>query len=388
MESNVKDLREYRRKKRRKKRIIKFFISLIILGTAFCIYLMRDNWIPYFEDLVDDIKFEVLEKRNNKDTDFPIELSTSSDYDIKKIDDKIAILTDTYYNVFAPNGSICFSKQHGMSNAVMKTAGKRALIYDQGAYTFRVETKFKEVYTKKLDEKIMYATISNEGYVAIVTMSDKYSSFMTVFDNNGDEIFYCSSSKKIISVDFTSKSNGCIISTMMTKNAGINTMLTKYNFNSEKPVWQSEPVTTLGIDIKVTSDNGIILVGDSMSCFFSSNGEILNKYIYQSSLKGYSISQENLALWFSNVELRKECVIILRGDSENSAIDICTQVDSIYMKDKSLFIITQDKINKYSDTGNFLREIDFSGNYQKMIVIDNNAYMLGHEILEKIYVGA
>ena len=199
MESNVRDLREYRKRKKRKKRIIRFFVAFIILFITLIIYAMRNTWMPHLEDLVDNIKYEVLKKDSDKNTDFPITLSSSSNYEIQKVDNKIAILTDTYYNVYTPDGSICFSKQHAMANAVMKTAGKRALIYDQGAYTFRVETKYKEVYTKKLDDRIVYANISSEGYVAVATMSDRYSSFMTIYDEKGNEVFYSSNSKKILS---------------------------------------------------------------------------------------------------------------------------------------------------------------------------------------------
>lgn len=388
MEPKVQDLREYRKNKKRKKRIIRFFIAFIILSLTLTIYVMRNTWMPYFEDIVDNVKFEVLQKDKDKNSDFPITLTSSSDYKVKKLDNKIAILTDTYYNVYTPDGGICFSKQHAMANAVMKTAGKRAIIYDQGAFTFRVESKFKEIYTKKLDEKIMYANISREGYTVVVTMSDRYSSFMTVYDENGNEIFYSSNSEKIIGVDFTSKSNGCIISTMTTKNAQVVTTLTKYRFDSEKPVWQSESVTTLGIDVKVISDDKIILVGDTFSCFFSSKGEILKTYNYQSSLEGYSISDGKLALNFNNVELRKEYVIIISEAEKDCIINFEQTVNSIYFDGNSLYMIMQNKLSKYSNNGNLLREIEFEGNYHQLTIIGNNAYILGYGILDKIYVGA
>lgn len=387
MDSNVSDLREYRKKKKRRKRIRRTLICVLILTVTVVVYAFRENWIPYFEDFVDNVKYEMFVSKKNKNAKFPADIISSTTYNEQVIDDKIAILTDTYYNVYDNKGNVCFSDQHVMSNPVMKMSSNRALIYDQGAKKLVVETKLKRLYSKTVDNKIMYADISNKGYVGVVTESSKYTSFLTVYNQQGKKIFYASNSEKIIGLDFTNDSKGCIVSTISSQGGQLVTKVTGYNFSKEKSIFTSKAYNTLGLDLEVLSGGRCVLVGDTQAVFLNDDGKEISSVTYDSSLDSYCVDDDKLVVYINNTELRKNTVEIISSSGKPVIINVNKNVRDIIYKNSVVYTLSEESINKYSSNGNPLREIKTQGNYDQMVIIKKDAYLVGHEVLDKIYVG-
>ncbi|MBS1325028.1 MAG: hypothetical protein HP044_03765 [Oscillospiraceae bacterium] len=63
------------------------------------------------------------------------------------------------------------------------------MIYESGGNKFRIDNKRKNLYTKKMEQNIIFARISENGNVAVITTSDTYICKLTVFDDSGEEIY-------------------------------------------------------------------------------------------------------------------------------------------------------------------------------------------------------
>ncbi len=384
MDSSVNNVAEQRRKKKRKNKIMKFLFVLILSSFVLGLYLLKDAWIPHFEDLVYDIR--VMTRGKNSNSDFPIKIETSSEYQIGRVDKKFAVLSDTYYTVYDLKGDEVFSSQHTMTNAIMKTAGKRALIYNQGSFRFKVSTEYKDVYEKKLDDQIIYATISDEGYVAVVTNSDKYQSFLTIYNEKGEEIFYSSSSEKILSVAFTHRSKGCIISTMSIHNSEIVSKIHSYKFDTEKKIWSSSTIPVLTLDLKILQNNDIMLVGDKSAYVLSSEGNILESYTYTSSLKDFYIKDNTLILSEANESLRKYSAVIYSKGNGPVIINSKNEIRKVYLSKNNAYCITDNSLEVYSQNGNLLDEIRLDYLFNNIVAFDDEVFLLGETVVDKFVV--
>lgn len=58
-----------------------------------------------------------------------------------------------------------------------------------GGTTFSLESKYKNVYTKTVDNNIILARLSSNDNVAVITKSDKFLCIMTIYNGSGDVIY-------------------------------------------------------------------------------------------------------------------------------------------------------------------------------------------------------
>lgn len=384
MDSNVNDLRQYRKKRKRRKRFIKSLVALSVICLAFCLYFFRNTWYPKLQDVFYDIR-EYTQERNGS-SDFPVDLGTSTSFSINKMDNKIAVLSDTYFTVFDTKGTEVFRSQHTMSNSVMKVAGSRAIVYDQGGFRFKVESRYKDLYEKKLESQIINATISSDGYVAVVTKSDKYASFMTVYDDNGEEIFYTSNSEKITSVAFTEGSNGCIISTMSIEKGQLVSRLWYYRFDTENEIWKSNTVPALIIDINICSDSNIIAVGDICSYCFSSDGILTDTFEYTGMMTNYCFYDTKLIVSQSNDNLREYQAVIYENGVADVVLDSDSKIRNVYISDTYAYMITDNNVLKWTLSGSLSETESVEYQYNDILTFSREAFLLGASFLDRIVI--
>jgi len=384
MDSKIKDLRKIRKKNKRKKFFKRLRIVLLIVLLIFIAYISRGKWLPFFDGIVDRYKTTIVNDGKLADGNFPLEIDSSSDYSISKTDKSFAVLTDTYLLFYEKNGELITSHQHGMSNPILKNFGKKSLIYDLGAYKFSAYSKQKGTYSKTLKDKIAYGKISDKGYACIVTKSEKYASMMTIFDNEGKEIFYSSLKNKIIDVAFYNDSSGCVATTMSAEGGQIISKMLSFNFNKEQEEWQSQSILTLTLSSSVCSDNQISLVGNNQFNILSSNGEIKYTYKYKSDLVGYSCAEHLAALVFHNTERRKTNLMII--SNENEPIDIAINGEFKYVMTTSnkIFIMTDKELFAYSHSGEKMATVSLTKDYSGFTIIEDYIYLLGDAIVDRI----
>src|SRR5699024_4427170 len=130
------------------------------------------------------------------------------------IDKHLAILSDAYLHIYSDDGELIDTRQHAYNNAILETVGKRVVIYEHGGNKFRVDSKYKTVYEKEITDNILFARISKDGVVAVVSSSDTYVCMLTVYDDTGKEIYRVQSIERIFDLSFTNDSKGCITVTI------------------------------------------------------------------------------------------------------------------------------------------------------------------------------
>ncbi len=384
MAAQVNDLRKIRRKKNRRRFFRKLLLFVIVISLALTAYITKDKWLPMFEGVVDKYKQTIVNDGKLAEGNFPVKVSSSSQYSISGFDSRFAVLTDTHFYTFEKSGSSLFTKQHKMSNPVMKAANNRILLYDLGGFDLSVESKNKTVFGKTLSSQIVFADISSKNYTAVVTKSDKYASAMTIYDESGAEKFFSSSSQKIIDVEFNKDSTGCHAVMLGASGGKLISTVTGYSFSKSEVLWKSQPINTLVIDTAYMSNGKISVIGDTQFNIVSGDGVVEYTYTYRSKLVGCSTSGDITALITENSERRRSHLILFTDSAIPIEIELDSGYRSVLVKSGKIFLLTDNGIVTYSSDGETLAVATLTNDYIDFTEVDNYIYLLGASIVDRI----
>jgi hypothetical protein len=382
--AQVNDLRKIRRTKKRRRFFRKLLLVIVIFSLAGAAYITREKWLPMFEGVVDKYKETIINDGKLAEGNFPVKVSTSSQYGIVGFDSRFAVLTDTNFYTFEKNGTALFSKQHSMDSPVMKTSGKRVLLYDIGGYYFSNESKGKTVYTKTLENQIVYAQISKQSYTAVVTKSDKYASAMTIYDDNGKEIFFSSNSQKIIDIGFNFDSTGCFAVTLGASGGQLVSALSGYSFTKDEILWKSQPLKTLVIDAEYSTGGSIAVIGDTQFFMLSEDGNTEYTYTYNSKLAGCSTSGDLTAVVTDNSERRRTHLTIISKEMTPVELELESEYVSVHVVNDKVYLLTDTGLTAYSEQGEALAVAELQNDYLDFAVIEEYVYLLGASVADRI----
>lgn len=156
----------------------------------------------------------IINSGKTAEENFPVKLSDSSDYQMGIMERNLVVLSDTELSIYSPSGILIESRKHDYSNVILKCENQRSLIYESGGSKFRVENNKKTIYEKTIEDSIIFARISKDGYIALVSTSPAYSCMLTLYDPKGNEIYRRGSVSRIIEVCFNNESTECRVSIM------------------------------------------------------------------------------------------------------------------------------------------------------------------------------
>ena len=207
---DMDDIVEVKRRAKRRKRRIKLIILLAVAAIAGGMYYNRDKWLPKLQGIGEKYH-TIINDGELAEGNFPIEISGGENYQLEYTDKVIYLMSDAYTYLYNEEGGLIEGRQHAYSNAVMKAADGYALIYETGGNKFRLESERETLFTDTADDNIIFGRVSDDGYTAIVTLSDKFACSLTVYDRNGNYIYNRNCIERIIDVCFTDDGNGAVL---------------------------------------------------------------------------------------------------------------------------------------------------------------------------------
>lgn len=379
------DIKNLRRRKKRRRQIAKFSAFMLLTGIVLTLYIKRSSWIPELEGI--GSRFQSVRSSSGKlaDGNFPLNISGGIDYQTKELNGYLAILSDAYLYIYNDKGDLCEERQHAYSNAMLQTAGKKALIYESGGSNFRVENRSKLLYTKKMENNIIFARISDKGRVAVITDSDTYICKMTVYDESGNEIYSRNCVERVTDMAFSDDSESCVLATADVIDAKICSKLVSLSFKSKEDNWSSEYINTMCIKLYMTG-NDIFLLGDSKCAYYNNKGFLTSEYSYPAGLKDWDYSDGKAAVLFENVTKRHSYMASF--DSVKNEPDVKEFKDNgakcIKLIEKHICVMGKDGIVQYDLSGGSRKEISSEGSYEKMIYINDYIFLLGYDRIDRI----
>ena len=379
--TNIKDITDLRRKRKKRRNVQKFIGFMAILVLSLGLYVSRDRWMPKMNGGNKLITDDEVSNEN-----FPLKITNGVDYQSCQLGKGFALLSDTRLYIYSVDGELIDTRTNSYPNTILKYGGNRALLYEQSGYNFKIESRGRTVYEKQIDNQIILASISDKGYVAIVSMSDQYVCELTVYDADGDEIYFRGCVERIMDVSFNHDSSGCYMISVSASEGQLVSTATAVNFNSDKNLWKpDEPLDTCCISSYSTEDNGLFVFGDTCCAYYNSKGQRELYYTYASSLIDASFRSGKAAALFESKERRKNTMVLFeKPDKDHVEVQINKSVKSIFAEENAVYLMTDNEIDAYSYSGKLLKSKQISDTYSQFYKIGNYIMLLGYNKIDRI----
>ena len=379
-------MKRLRRKRKRKRTLKNLFLVFSVVIIAGVLYVTQDRWIGYLNGILDRTEpTEHFGEAALAQGKYPIDISKKTNTEIGTIQNGWTLFADTAFYVYDHEGDVSFSVQASYSNPIIVSAQKRTLIYDLGGYNFMVCSNKKQVFTKKLSNQILLGAVGEDGSVAIVTSTDKYSSYLTVYDRNGSEIFHWADGNMITAASINKTGTGCIVSSTYAAGGEYNSIVTELDFSSIDVKFVTEPVKALTFALGYCRNNQFWLLADDALYRFGADGGVNFSYEFDFDLVSYSFSDSVCALIFESVGVNHTNISIFEADSNDVAeLVLDDNINHIHVDASTVYFNTNDMLYAVSSKGEILTKALLDDKYRSFAVLNDSVYLLGYRNIQRI----
>jgi len=292
----------------------------------------------------------------------------------------LIITTTTGTSAINASGKVLWQVPTSCSNPKLQVAGDYILVADINGSNLYVIKNKKLAFTKTLSDKIYNAQINKNGYVAVSTTADGYSSKVSVMSNSGDEIYYygisndfaidaiVSPNNKNLAVATYGSENGQIIGGVAFANLGSQTITSNPTF------------TNLVIsNVEYMSNGDLLAIGDTAALYYDNKGKNLWTYKYQNQVLSSFISggTSGISLLFNNSVGTQTYKFINSKGSESESKDLDFIPKQISGNINNSIITGDRKFITVSKTGNVSLTFNLSKDFSSVSFAENGRYFYG-----------
>ncbi len=228
--------------------VITFFLLVIaILIMAFSVYLKSIGYDFKNFSINGSIEYAKTNSRNSINTSASdISFSQDGSVDCKVYRGNIVILSRDGVKWFDKKGKLLQEKALTLSRPVLRNSKKYMAIIDisgRDIYFFKDQT---QLWTRKLDNQIINAEVSEEGYTTVITQSKEFKSAVLVIDVNGVDKYkkFCAEDI-VLSAKSLNDGDDVLINQVVTKGIKAGT---QFEFNN---IYEEKSFAALGIEENV-----------------------------------------------------------------------------------------------------------------------------------------
>lgn len=273
------------RKKRRFKIAMlrtKKFIGAVLALAIVCVAV----WLFVKEDVAGIIGDRIA-AGSASGASMPVEIAGTSVKETFTVGDNVGVLTDGNVALYAKNGKQLLSYTHGMTDPIVKAAGRRFLLYDRGGTKLVVRMRDKVLFEKEFDYKIISANISSDGWITVVTAAQRYASQLHVWNSAYDEeIFTWSSSGEYIICSAADSGSKTVAAATLTANASGQMVTMVHIFTTEAAVelGKKDFSGEAAVSLEYNSSGNVKIICDSMAAVIDRSGNVLGRFDFDRKL--------------------------------------------------------------------------------------------------------
>ena len=374
MANKTNDIRLLKKKKKRKIFIKKLIIVFSIFGLIVIGYITKDKWLPIFDGIV--YKFSNVVSTDDYKKNFPIKISSGLSNKTSTFSDRIALLNDTNLYIYKRDGELQRSYQHTMTDPVMKIVSDRVLLYDHAGTKLFVEGRTDRAFSITSDSKILYANISYDGSICIVTESDTAASDITVYNNKGNKMFFSSFKEKIVDVSFSHDNAGCIVSTISASGGEFASKQYCLDFSKNKEVWSSNISYTLPLSVSISENNSASIIGDTKYIVISNKGKELFSYNYTNKIDAWNTSNGVSAIVQNDSNKRSLELLVFSLSNKINKVNIQGEYIKVKVIENKIYLLTKTSIDIYDENGKLENSYKLEKSYEDFCTIDKYLYLI------------
>ena len=380
---DTEDIVDIKNRKKRRKRLLKFLVFLLVIGIGTSAYLTRDMWYNKLRGIGEQYR-TIVNTGRLADGNFPIDISTNSDYQLTAAGKNIEVLSDTYTMYYDTEGNLLKKRQHAYTNSIIRVAGSKTLIYESSGNELSVEDAENVIYTKEFDNNILFARISSEGYTGVVTTSDNFNCELKVFDKKGTLVYGRECMELVSGLSFLSGSTGCVITYVAAEGGKLVTSVQKLDFSQDGELWTSPGMTTTGYEV-YGYDSGAFVLGYDACGYVDNNGQICSYYQYDGDMKGGSSSGGQSAVIVNNDDRRKYIAALFSGGgTEPIIINLEEPAVDVIVEEGLAYVLTEGHMMAYDFNGEVRSIAHVSDSYTGFVRCEGHIFLKGYNKIDRI----
>ena len=381
------DIKEVRRNEKSIRVLKRVMAGLIVLLIGIIVYITYPKWITKLEGIFDRPARTEVNDGSTADGNFPLEPdnTVSGVYTVKND----LLTTDphtlTFYDV---NGERKASYSHNFSKPIVRTAGKRVLVFDNGAYGFKLYKKGGESYSKTVDDTILTGAVCEEGTVVIVTSSNKYAASAKFYDKDGKLIYNYDCTARIMSATLTPDGSSCYICTFYSGDGELRSQIRRIDLAKSGEQMISEEIPALALGCCVNNSGDVMAACDTAFYILGADGKLRSEYKYDGDLLSYDMSGAGAAVLLAGSTKNTGKLMIAQagavGSAEFRELSSESAVKLVKISDDRVILLGSDKAYSFDFMGTLTATAEIGREYSNFTYIEQALYLLGKHGIDKI----
>ena len=271
---------------------------------------------------------------------------------------------------------------------VLRSNSGRALIYDEGDKSFRVQSKTKVLYEKELQYMILTGSMGKDGTVAIGSRANDAQSMLTVYNTKAEEIFVWKCAKEnIISCDVSDNGKYFAVSVLGVNNGSVYSRVHVFNENDNTPKATFEYADSAISSVQFLSNETLFVFGNNICEVIK--GDKVKEKIDVSVNTPYKlyISDNNTAILVLSKyasTTQKIIKVYNKSGSELFTQEINGLVKSVSTDGKYTGVLTDEQVQIYNNrNGKLCGSADVNTDAEKVMISGRDTYVYSVDKIEK-----
>ncbi|MBC8569227.1 DUF5711 family protein [Zongyangia hominis] len=356
--SKVQDISEVR-KKYKKKSIVKRIILLLLIFLLVLVALSFTN--ETVRNRVNDWISTVAAEFGGG-SGFPVSLAGANPVELASMSNDLGVLTDTNFYVYNQNGKEIGNIKHGFTNPKVVVNSSMSAIYDRGGKKLVLSSKTKEILTQTYEFSILTADLAKNGYLAVATGSQRYTSQLTVYDNSQKEFMHWYSAQNhIVSLSILSDGSGIAVGTLGAENGSLKSTLHLLSFSSEEPIATLDFPGEAIYAVDCKEGGNIFVLTDKAARVVSAKGKVEGEYIYgATNLVSFSTEgSKQVVLVFGDYNQYQQATVVMLNQKGEKTGEVSLQesVKGLSVSGDKVALLLQRQAVVYSMSGEQIRTV-------------------------------
>ena len=380
------DLRTARKEHKRKKLLKRLVIVLVILGLAAVVFALRDKWVPKLKGIFEKPRGLIVNDGKLAAGNFPLALSDNGTAKLYTCDDCFVSVDESAVKFYDIQGNLINTVQHTLAHPSACVSGKKMLVFENGGNSFELISEKGELFKKKLDDTLLLAAFEDD-LIAVVTSTVKYDSCLTVYDDEGNEVYRWASNKRIMSLDLNDDGSGCFISTFTSKDGQTKSTVTELDFSKEGEAMVSDELDTLVLSVQKNASSDIWAIGDSALYKLDKTGDVTGRFDYKGELYAYTSNERVCSVAVSTVKRGVSRLMVWDSDDADVTGDVVIdtgRVKALECNDESVFMLSEHSAECYDFDAQLTATAAVSNDYIDFVYLEDSLIFIGYRDINKI----
>lgn len=380
------DIRKARKQQQRKRKMRRLIAITAVACIALATVLTSEAWLPKLKNSLKGAADKVTNKDSNVEHgEFPIDIGETNNSEVYTFGDNLALVTDTNVIIFDKDGNKLKSVQHKLANPIGVCGEDMVLLYDKGGYSLMTIGKDGEVYSKMFTEQIILAKLGSTDYAAVVTQTDKYAAYLTVYDAKGKETFLWSNTQRVTDLTLNAEGNGCILTSIKAKDGQLWGSVTALSFTQTEPVFTIDNIPAMIYDTVYSQEGSFWALSDTRLMHMSQSGEIISQYDFDTALKAAAMDTRIAAVVEKGVTRESfELTVAFSQSTDIKKHVIEGECKQMLCYDNKIYILTNDSMFVFDEDGEQSGRYKVSSDYSSFVIIDGEVFAKDYQCIYKV----